>query len=73
VFAGQRWAAPSVDHLRQLMRKAVRDPDASARKAARGLADMREKWDWRFVVPSWARAFERLLDRRASPEYATTN
>ncbi len=63
VFAGHRWAAPSVDHLRQLMRRAVLDPKSSARKAARGLLDMREKWDWKFVVPTWAREFDRLLER----------
>ena len=63
IFAGHRWAEPSVDHLRQLMRRAVSDPASSARKAARGLRDMREKWDWRHVVPAWAREFKRLLDR----------
>jgi glycosyltransferase involved in cell wall biosynthesis len=64
LFAGHRWAAPSVDHLRELMRRAASDPASMARKASRGLADMREKWDWRHVVPTWAREFERLLDRR---------
>jgi glycosyltransferase involved in cell wall biosynthesis len=63
IFAGHRWAAPSVGHLRQLMRRVVNDPEAARRKAARGLADMREKWDWRHIVPLWAKEFSRLLDR----------
>lgn len=66
LFAGHRWAAPSVDDLRRLMRGAFSKPALTGRKAARGLADMREKWDWRHVVPTWAREFERLLDREAS-------
>jgi glycosyltransferase involved in cell wall biosynthesis len=61
VFAGHRWAAPSVEHLRELMRRAVSKPELLAHKADRGLQDMRGKWDWRFVVPIWAREFDRLL------------
>lgn len=63
IFAGHRWAEPSVDHLRQLLRGAVNDRPSAACKAARGLRDMRQKWDWRFVIPAWAREFDRLLDR----------
>jgi glycosyltransferase involved in cell wall biosynthesis len=73
VFAGHRWAAPSVDHLRQLMRRAVVDPKSSARKAARGLLDMQEKWDWKFVVATWAREFERLLERSGNQRHGTSN
>jgi glycosyltransferase involved in cell wall biosynthesis len=73
VFAGHRWAAPSVEHLRQLLRRAVSDPEASARKAARGLLDMREKWDWRMVVPAWVREFDRLLERPATHQQRTAN
>jgi len=73
VFAGHRWADPSVDHLRQLMRRAVCDPKSSAGKAARGLRDMREMWDWKFVVPTWAREFDRLLERPGNPTHRTSN
>ena len=73
VFAGHRWAAPSVDHLRQLMRRAVCDPKASARKAARGLLDMQERWDWKFVIPTWAREFDRLLQRPGNQAHRTSN
>ena len=73
IFAGHRWATPSVEHLRKLMRRAVSEPDLARRKAARGLADMREKWDWRHVVPTWAREFERLLDRPQSQENIHSN
>ncbi len=71
IFAGHRWAEPSVDHLRQLLRRAVTDREASERKAARGLRDMAEKWDWRVVIPVWVQAFERLLNHSASQRYAT--
>lgn len=67
IFAGHKWAEPSVDHLRRLLRRAVTDRGSSARKAARGLLEMREKWDWRTVVPAWAREFDRLLDRSGPP------
>jgi glycosyltransferase involved in cell wall biosynthesis len=73
VFAGHRWAAPSVDHLRQLMRRAVSDPASSTRKAARGLLDMREKWDWKTIVPTWAREFDRLLERPESRAHSILN
>jgi glycosyltransferase involved in cell wall biosynthesis len=73
IFAGHKWAEPSVDHLRRLLRRAVTDRHSSARKAARGLLDMREKWDWRAVVPAWAREFDRLLDRPGSPPQPTSN
>ncbi len=72
IFAGHRWAEPSVDHLRQLMRRAVSDPGSSAIKAAHGLADMREKWGWRKIVPAWVREFDRLLGRPALPAPLTT-
>jgi glycosyltransferase involved in cell wall biosynthesis len=73
IFAGHRWAEPSADNLRQLLRRAVSDRDSSKRKAARGLLDMREKWDWRQVVPKWAREFDRLLDRPDSQAYLPSN
>jgi glycosyltransferase involved in cell wall biosynthesis len=73
VFAGHRWAAPSVEHLRQLLRRAVTDPPSSSRKAARGLADMREKWDWKFVIPTWTKEFERLLDCHEERLDSTSN
>ena len=72
VFAGHRWAEPSVDHLRQLLRRVVADRKTSARKAARGLREMTEKWDWRQVVPIWVTEFERLLDRPIAPGSVTS-
>jgi hypothetical protein len=62
-----------VDHLRQLMRRAVSDPETSTRKADRGLREMREKWDWRFVVPTWAQEFDRLLDRPGTQHCRNSN
>jgi len=47
VFAGHRWAEPSVDHRR---------------RAARGRAEAVERWDWQVVGELWAREFRRLLN-----------
>ena len=73
VFAGHRWAAPSVEHLRQIMRRMVSNAATSARKAERGLLDMREKWDWQIVVPTWAREFERLLESQGAQSEGNSN
>jgi hypothetical protein len=39
-FADHMWAAPSVAHLRTLMRDVVRDPGAAQRLGAQARADM---------------------------------
>jgi hypothetical protein len=37
-WKGHRWAKPSVDHLRELLRRVYEDPEEGRRKAARGLS-----------------------------------
>lgn len=62
VFAGQFWAQPSVDHLRQLMRHVFAHRDAARAKANTGRADMVRDWDARRVASLFADQFARLLD-----------
>lgn len=47
VFAGQRWAEPSRDHLRALMRQVVARPEVARRRAQRGRQELVERWDVR--------------------------
>lgn len=62
LYAGHRWAEPSVDHLRQLMRRVFSNPGEASKKALLGRAEMVEKWDWERVVQKrWVPEFERLL------------
>lgn len=62
IFAGQRWAQPSLDHLRQLMRQAVDNPGRGRAKAREGRRDILRKWDWDQVRPLWTRAFSTFLE-----------
>jgi glycosyltransferase involved in cell wall biosynthesis len=62
LFAGQRWAEPSVDHLRRLMRHVFTHTQEAKQKAVRGRAEMVAKWDWDRVIENhWVPQFERLL------------
>lgn len=60
--AGHRWAEPSVDHLRQLMRHVFEHREDAKKKAIQGRTEMVQKWDWDDVVRQrWVPEFERLL------------
>jgi hypothetical protein len=60
--AGHRWAEPSVNHLRHLMRQVFENRDETKQKAERGRAEMLDKWDWQQVIRErWVPEFERLL------------
>jgi glycosyltransferase involved in cell wall biosynthesis len=60
--AGHRWAEPSVEHLRHLMRHVFEHRGEAQRKAARGRAEMVANWDWEDVVrKQWVPEFARLL------------
>jgi glycosyltransferase involved in cell wall biosynthesis len=62
LFAGHRWAEPSVDHLRRLMRHVFEHREEAKQKAIVGRQEMVEKWDWDVVIRDrWVPAFERLL------------
>jgi len=60
-FAGHRWAEPSVDHLRALMRHVFSHPEEAKKRAQRGRQEIVEKYDWTVIMTRWAREFERLL------------
>jgi glycosyltransferase involved in cell wall biosynthesis len=66
VFAGHRWAQPSVEHLRRLMRQVASHREEAAAKARVGRRDMAENWDGRRVAGLFADAFSRLLDDASS-------
>ena len=50
-YRGQKWAAPSVESLRDLMRRAAGDPDGRSTKGARARRDMVQRWDWKTITP----------------------
>lgn len=62
LFAGHRWAEPSVDHLRHQMREVFENPTEAARRAERGRRDVIGRFEWNAVLPDWIRNFRRLLD-----------
>jgi glycosyltransferase involved in cell wall biosynthesis len=62
LFAGHRWAEPSLEHLRQHMRYVFTHPEQARRKAVLGRQEMVQNWDWdRVIEDHWVPAFERLL------------
>lgn len=61
VFAGQQWAEPDVDHLRQLMRQVFSHRGEARRRAAVGRADIVRQYDWNVVIPQWVAEFQRFL------------
>ncbi len=60
---GQRWAEPSAEHLCQLMRSVVDDPDRARAIGARARADVEKQWTWANAV---AVAERRLVELRGS-------
>jgi glycosyltransferase involved in cell wall biosynthesis len=62
VFAGHRWAEPSVDHLRRLMRQVFENREQARQKAERGRQELIRDWDWDLLIRNhWVPAFARLL------------
>lgn len=61
--AGHHCAEPSVEHLRELMRRVYSQRAEAKQKAIRGRQEMAEKWDWDAVVKNrWVPEFQRLLN-----------
>jgi glycosyltransferase involved in cell wall biosynthesis len=60
-LAGHRWAEPSVDHLRELMREVFSNGEEAGKRAKQGRKDAVERWDWSVVIAQWTDAFGRLL------------
>lgn len=63
-FRGHRWANPSVEHLRQLMRQVASDPAKAAERGARARADMAARWDLRLTVSELSAALANLIHTR---------
>ena len=54
-YRGHHWAAPSVEHLRQLMRSVMRHPDIAAVKANRGRAQVLADYGWEASAKTMAK------------------
>jgi glycosyltransferase involved in cell wall biosynthesis len=50
LYRGHRWARPSVDHLRVLMRRVYDDPEEGQRKARRSIGDLLRRYNVRRVA-----------------------
>lgn len=50
-YQGQKWASPSAEHLREILRRAADHPEERRAKGDRARRDMVEKWDWRKIAP----------------------
>jgi glycosyltransferase involved in cell wall biosynthesis len=61
-LTGHRWAQPSVEHLRKLMREVFSNHDAARQRAQKGKEQIAAERDWSAIVPQWANEFRRLLD-----------
>jgi glycosyltransferase involved in cell wall biosynthesis len=51
VYAGQRWAKPSLVHLTELLREAANQPTRRKALGERARRDMVELWDWNRIAP----------------------
>jgi len=56
-YRGHRWAKPSVDHLRALMRHVVEHPDEARSRGRRARLEVEQRWD---VSETAARCIEAL-------------
>src|SRR5206468_420328 len=61
LFAGLQCAAPSVEHLRQLLRQVVSDQESTRLRAQQGRRDAVSLWDWDVVLREWISAFRHLV------------
>jgi glycosyltransferase involved in cell wall biosynthesis len=60
-LAGHQWANPSLDHLRQLLRKVYSKPDEARMRGQAGRKGIVRDRDWSAVFPRWRQEFQRLL------------
>lgn len=61
IFAGHRWAEPSVEHLRTLLRHVFTHREEAKGKAMAGRRDMVEKQDVEIIAQRWRNEVQRLL------------
>jgi glycosyltransferase involved in cell wall biosynthesis len=62
LYFGHYWAQPSVESLRQQMRRVFTHPEEARQKAAIGRELMVREWDWEVVLGRWVEEFRRLLE-----------
>jgi glycosyltransferase involved in cell wall biosynthesis len=60
-LAGHRWAEPSVEHLRELMRHVFEHRDEAKEKARQGRRDIVANHDMSVTMERWGREFDRVL------------
>jgi len=61
LYAGSRWAEPSVEDLRRDLRRVVSDRAEAKSRALRGSEDVVAKRDWDVVIEEWLNGFRQLL------------
>jgi len=60
-FGGHRWAKPSVEHLRKLLRRVYEDPEEGRRKASSGISAVLARHNVRNVANLVTRELNRLF------------
>lgn len=60
-YAEHRWAEPSVDDLRQKMRRVITHREEALALGRRARETMVRGFDWDVVIPQWVNEFRRLL------------
>jgi len=60
-LAEHRWANPSVDHLRHLMRMVSSHPEEARNRARKGRAEVVASRDWNVLLPLWREYCQGLL------------
>jgi glycosyltransferase involved in cell wall biosynthesis len=61
LLPGHRWASPSSEHLRQLMRQVFSGKEEASARARVGRKNVIDTHDWNVVLPQWTQNFRRLL------------
>jgi glycosyltransferase involved in cell wall biosynthesis len=61
-YAGHRWARPSMDHLRHLMRHVYEHRQEAREKGAAARADVCDRWTWEHAASAVARELEKYDD-----------
>jgi len=68
LYAGQRWAAPSVPHLVTLLRQVYEDPGTARALGERARTEMRECWPWRRAATVMAERVAVITEERLGRE-----
>ena len=66
-YRGQRWAEPSTEHLKELLRWVHENPTRAAAIGERARRDMVENWQWKHVAAIAAERLREISARLVSP------